>query len=198
MAFFSYVLKNWDTAFLIAIIVFGVASGLEVIDDDSLNLIATATNTTVPEQIGHFGVWALSFNSLSPTFRYNLPFTDKYIIPINDIPFIDATDLPFIILIYLIVSFFMKKVILHQNKIVNKIYHILIILLFIVIGFLVWKAIMYQIYLWSSLKIGLTIENALNTREQFLSNISELSTAMLILSIFGGVAIYKKVHSKLP
>jgi hypothetical protein len=197
MAFGGYVLKNWDTALLVALVLYGVVSGLEVIDDESLNLIADTTNTTIPEKIGHFAIWSITFNSLNPAYRYELPFTDKYIVPLNDIPFFDATDIPFIVLMFIIANWFLTKAILHRNYIVNKIYKILILILVVVISFLIWKTLIYYAYLWSSAKIGMGVEQAIATREAFLANIKDLSLPLLILSGFGGLAIYKKVKERM-
>jgi len=194
---FSFIWGHWDLALLWGLIIFGIFSALNVIDNSTLDNIATDTNTTVYRKATDFAIWGMTFNALNPTFRYRLPFTDRYIIPINDIPAFDPADLLIIVPLLFIVNLIFKKVVIHEHPLVDRLIKIFIMVLLVVLGLLIAKLIWYLLYLWASTRIGMPVDIAIATREAMLENIGELNTPLAILAMLGATSIYRRIKENL-
>ena len=202
---------NWTLAIVLGLLMFSCVSVMYTLSDAEINEMFSLTNSTVVEELrqeytalgfwektksifwsgarklSHFGLFAQSLNNLVPTFRYQLPGTDKHIVGINDIPYFDGTDMFLIIPLMAIPWYFLKKA--KAKKTMNIFLIVALAVLLLFIAFLVTKAIYYQLYLYSSHQVGLSTAQAITIRENYILHTEASKMPLIISSLLGGVAI---------
>lgn len=197
---FGFVLAKWDVALFVALMMFGVVTSLQILDDKTLN-DALLQNRSIITKGASFVLWEITFNEITPTYRYELPvvnsvFKEKYIVGINDIPFFDATDLIIMLPIIAIVFIFLKRFRLSSSPVSDFFIKLIIMLFVIAFAFLLTKFIEYQIYLSVSQDIGLSTTDAIAIREQFLLNMVQLNLVFVVISAIGGGSIINKLRTQ--
>lgn len=197
---FGFVLNQWDTALFIALMLFGIVNALQILDDKTLNDALLQNRSIVTNSVS-FALWQITFNEITPTYRYELPvvesiFKEKYVIGINDIPFFDATDLIIMLPVIAIIFILLKRFRLSSSPVSDFFIKLIIMLLVITLSFLLTKFIEYQIYLSVSQDIGLSKTDAVAIRNQFLSNMTQLNMVFLMISAIGGGSIINKLRTK--
>lgn len=197
---------NWGNALLAAMIMFSIYNMAYTLDDDSLNEMFSGTNSTIVQnakdaaiatgqKVGFFGLFAQTLNNLVPTFRYNIPGTDKYYIGINDIPYFDATDLFIMIPLMILPFIYLKKRYLAVQGF-DKLEILLLLLFLLLISFIAAKVIEYWLYLYSASQLGLSAEQAIAIRESFIQKTEASKAILLIVSVMGGLAILLSLRKK--
>lgn len=197
---------EWGKALLFAMIMFSMYNVAVTLDDDSLNNMFSNVNNTIVtqakdaaiatgEKVGYFGLFAQTLNNLVPTFRYNIPGTDKYYIGINDIPYFDATDLFIMIPLIILPFIYLKKRYMAVQGF-DKLEILLLLLLLIIGSFLIAKIAEYWLYMHSSSQLGLSAEQAIAIRESFIEKTEASKAVLLIVSVMGGLAILLSLRKK--
>ena len=197
---FGFVFNHWDTALFVALMLFGVVTSLQILDDKTLNN-ALLQNRSIVTTGASFVLWEITFNEITPTYRYELSivesvFKEKYVVGINDIPFFDATDLIIMLPIVAIIFILLKRFRLSSSPVSDFFIKLIIMLFVIALSFLLTKFIQYQIYLSVSEDIGLSKIDAIAIREQFLVNIAQLNMVFVLISAIGGGSIINKLRTK--
>ena len=185
---------DFSKAIIIAMILFSLYSALQVISEDNLEKIVQNTNITTTEKAGYFWLWSITLNDLVPTIRYQVPFIDGYIVPVNDLPYFDPVDL--IIMLPLVVPASWFVINRWKKKKGDKIMLFGLLILWIFVSFLIAKFIIYQLYLYSSERIGLTVEEAIKIREAFLKNSKNVGGLLFIISVLSGAGFINEALSK--
>ena len=193
----SFIGKYWVEALAVAFLFLGLWGALKSFDDPTFNqMFTTENNESIIDKGSDFLVMAIAYGAITPSYRYELPFTDKYIIGINDIPFFDLSDLIILVPVWVFMMWILKKMTIHQNPIWNFLLKVLIVIVVIVVVFLLIKVLQYYIYLNYAQQLGIPIETAIQAREKVLAQTDSVSGVMAIIAFFGGFGAVRKLQAK--
>ena len=192
----AFIAKYWVEALAVGFIIFGILGSLYNIDDTTFDDIFAESNLTIQEKGTHFIVMGLAFNAITPSYRYELPGTDKYYVGLNDIPYFDLSDLIVLAPVSMLTMWFIRKVRFHQSPIWNFVIKLSVIIIVIMMAYLAVKFLQYHLYLNSATKLGIPRDVAINMRNNILDNTEQVSGILGIIAFIGGIGAVKKIRER--
>ncbi len=195
----GFTINGVITIILLAIMGFGVVSGLQNLGRENIDKLVTAfqedNNVSIQKKGGAAMLFFISQGAIAPAIRKDwLPPKDKYIYILEDFPVLDGTD--FILIIpFLFLAIWIAKKIEFDSLWKNILAKILLLVFFALFGYVAWKIIMLYVYYWSAETIGIGKDMAIMFREKIIdatARFAGLMTALTLVAALGLFKIFKK------
>ena len=180
-------------SFMLLVFVLFLAFGtLKLVTDDNVDLTIKENllNQSIRKPF-QTAIFVKTLDEITPTFDYQLPFTDKRIHGLNEFPYPGFIHMFLIVFIIYLVSIILGVLS------VPKWHQVWVLVLFVLIGYIIASILVLATYNWSAQSIGFTLDEASDFRYAYANNFDNVILPMILIGLWGflviGSVIFKRI-----